>query len=178
MDEFDEFDSRGAPIAMSVRDLHNLPEVVTKWMSESGRVLFVQLVRDFGHSAYEIEAYGLGCISAACSNSLYDSFSEIGIDDEIVSSAKWIAETHLDALEAVRVNNERRRALNLPPRTLPVQREIRVRRGDADACDEVDLNENDACDENCECGKCGLCVRESWDGGDSVSDDDAGFYRR
>ena len=85
---------------------------------------------------------------------MHKSFSDTGIDDQIAFAAEWIAETHLNAMEAMRVNNERLIALNMLPRVIPVvEREIRSRGCEDEAREEVELYESLVCGEDCDCSQ-------------------------
>ena len=119
----DRFDGPGAPSELCMREM-KLPAMISAWMSPKGNELFQKMVREYGYIDYEIDSIGISSISAACSDALYETFSEREIDDTIALAAKSIADARMVYIEVRRERNEYRSCLNMPPRPLPVEREI------------------------------------------------------
>ena len=164
----DRFDTPGAPTTRHIGSM-KLPPVLMKWMSPEGHAEFTRMVIAHGYTGYEIDSLGIGSITAACCDALYDSIAEDEIKDTISKVAESVAEAHLDQIELIRERNEYRACLKMPPLALPVERELERNPGMTqlryDGCDEYDT-----CD-GCEFTDCPTCAQWETDDEDESYDD-------
>jgi hypothetical protein len=93
--------------------------VIRKWMSPWGHAAFERMVREIGHTAYELDCIGVGSICAACADSLHESFSATDIEDKLASVAKTFADNYISSMELLQERNECRAVLKMPPRSFP-----------------------------------------------------------